>query len=199
MIKLIARIFIILVTFFQVSIIPVSASPVILGQSHHTSISETYAYDKIESSIGVEVDRTGRLSRVLSVKEVRPDCEVLGDVVRVAARGEMNPVPSRLARVIPANVSSKTLGAPGAADVFITAADDIAGLNASQIAQRLTIPNSRSDFRIIEFNTPRIGLSSPINRTNPGFVGFGRTAGGAREFALPNQLILNGSTIRIVR
>lgn len=117
----------------------------------------------------------------------------------LAAKGVTNAVPGRLARVIPANISSKTLGAPGAADVFVTAADDIAGLNASQIAQRLTIPNSSSGFRIIEFNTPRIGLSSPINRTNPGFIGFGRTAGGAREFALPNQLIPNGSTIRIIR
>jgi len=110
-----------------------------------------------------------------------------------------NPVPTRLARVIPASVSSKTLGAPGAADVFVTAADDIAGLNANQIAERLTIPNSSSGFTIIEFNTPHMGLSSPINRTNPGFVGFGRTAGGAREFTLPNQLIPDGSTIRIER
>ena len=54
-------------------------------------------------------------------------------------------------------------------------------------------------FLIIEFNTPRIGISSPINRTNPGFVGFGRTAGGAREFTLPNQLIPEGSIIRIVK
>ncbi len=72
-------------------------------------------------------------------------------------------------------------------------------MNASQIANRLTIPNSSSGFRIIEFNTPRIGLGSPINRTNPGFVGFGRTAGGAREFVIPNQVIPRGSSIRIVR
>jgi len=115
------------------------------------------------------------------------------------ARGVTNAVPSRLARVVPGNVSSKTLGAPGAKDVFVTAADDIAGMNASQIANRLTIPNSSSGFRVIEFNTPRIGLGSPINRTNPGFVGFGRTAGGAREFVIPNQVIPSGSTIRIIR
>jgi hypothetical protein len=85
--------------------------------------------------------------------------------------------------------STKTLGIPGVADVFVTAADDIAGLNASQIANKLIIPNRTSDFRIIEFNVPRLGLSSPINHTNSGFVGFGRTAGVAREFAIPNQLI----------
>jgi hypothetical protein len=72
-------------------------------------------------------------------------------------------------------------------------------MNASQIADRLTIPNSRSGFRVIEFNTPLIGLASPINRTNPGFVGFGRTAGGAREFVIPNQTIPSGSTIRIIQ
>lgn len=109
-----------------------------------------------------------------------------------------NPVPLRLARVIPANIKSKTLGAPDATDVFVTAADDIVGLNASQIANKLTIPNSSSGFKIIEFNVPRIGLSSPINRTNRGFIGFGRTAGGAREFSLPNQLIPKGSIINII-
>ena len=115
-----------------------------------------------------------------------------------AAKTVTNPVPKRLARVIPANISGKTLGAPDAVDVFVTAADDISGLNASQIAKRLTIPNSSFGFKVIEFNTPRFGLSSPINRTNLGFVGFGRTAGGAREFALPNQLIPKGSIFNIV-
>jgi Novel toxin 10 len=115
-----------------------------------------------------------------------------------AGMGLTNPIPNRLARVIPANINSSTLGAPGAADVFVTAAEDIRGLNANQIARRLSIPNSISGFRVIEFNTPRSGLASPINRTNPGFVGFGRTAGGAREFVLPNQSIPNGSKIRIV-
>jgi len=109
-----------------------------------------------------------------------------------------NPVPSRLARVIPADINSSTLGAIGVEDVFVTATNDIAGLNASQIAKRLTIPNSSSGFRVIEFDTPGVGLSSPINRTNPGFVGFGRTAGGAREFTIPNQVIPNGSTTRII-
>jgi RHS repeat-associated protein len=115
------------------------------------------------------------------------------------AAGLTNPVPSSLARVIPAEINSVTLGAPGVADVFVTAADDIIGLNASQIAQKLTIPQNGAGFRIIEFKTPSVGLASPINRANPGFIGFGRTAGGAREFSLPNQLIPKGSKIRIVR
>ena len=120
-------------------------------------------------------------------------------VANFASKGLTNTVPNRLARIIPGNISGKTLGAPGSTDVFVTAADDIIGLNAKQIASRLAIPYSRSGFKVIEFNTSRIGIASPINRMNPGFVGFGRTAGGAREFVIPNQLIPNGSIIRMVR
>ncbi|MFV0553130.1 MAG: polymorphic toxin type 10 domain-containing protein, partial [Mangrovibacterium sp.] len=110
-----------------------------------------------------------------------------------------NPVPNKLARVVPANINSKTLGAPSAVDVFVTAVDDIAGMNASQIAKRLTIPNNSSGFKVFEFNVPQSGLSSPINRSNPGFVGFGKTAGGAREFTIPNQPIPNNSTVKIIK
>ena len=100
-----------------------------------------------------------------------------------------NAVPSILARVVPADVKTTTLGAPNASDVFVTAAKDISGLNATQVAKKLTIPQSSSGFNVIEFSTPKTGLASPINRTNPGFVGKGRTAGGAREFTVPNQKI----------
>lgn len=59
-----ARILFILVSFFvlQSSIIPVSASSINFGQDYHIGISESHTYDEIERSIGVEVDRTGRLS-----------------------------------------------------------------------------------------------------------------------------------------
>ncbi|MGH8480804.1 MAG: RHS repeat domain-containing protein, partial [Gammaproteobacteria bacterium] len=48
-----------------------------------------------------------------------------------AARGAAvtNPIPDTLARVIPGQRSFPTLGPPGKSDVFVTAADDIAGLN----------------------------------------------------------------------
>lgn len=125
---------------------------------------------------------------------------MFGGYGRAAQVAEVaNAVPARLARVVPADINSTTLGAPGSADVFVTAADDIAGLNAGQIANRLTIPNSSTGFKVIEFNTPSSGLGSPINRINPSFVGFGRTAGGAREFTLPNQPIPGGSLIKIIR
>ena len=91
------------------------------------------------------------------------------------------------------------LGAPNQSDVFVTAAKDIKGLNAMQIANKLTIPQSSSGFKVIEFRTPMNGLASPINRTNPGFVGKGSTLGGAREFTIPNQQIPQDAIIKIVK
>ncbi len=82
--------------------------------------------------------------------------------------------------------------------MFVTAANDIRGLNAAQIADRLTIPQSPSGFRVIEFPTPSSGLASPINRLDDGFIGGGRTAGGAREYVLPNGSIPSGATMRTV-
>ena len=114
-----------------------------------------------------------------------------------AAKGISNTVPQELARVIPGRGSFPTLGPPGRSDVFVTAAEDIAGLNAKQIAQRLTI-NEADTFTIIRFPTPQSGLASPINRLDPGFVGGGRTAGGAREFVIPNGPIPAGAKIGVM-
>jgi hypothetical protein len=108
-----------------------------------------------------------------------------------------NPVPSTLARVIPGEGNFTDLGLQPAKDVFVTAAEDIGGMNAGQISTRLTIPSSET-FTVIEFPTPSAGIATPINRTNPGFVGFGRTAGGAREFVIPNGPVPANATIRIV-
>ena len=109
-----------------------------------------------------------------------------------------NPVPSTMARVIPEGVPATTLGRPGAADVFVTAADDIAGMNASQIANRLGIPQSQTGFRVFEFPTPQSGVASPVFRTDPGFIGGGLTSGGAREFVIPNGPIPPNAVIRTV-
>lgn len=118
-------------------------------------------------------------------------------VERAAARGVANPVPGELARVIPGRGPFPTLGPPGRADVFVTAADDIAGLTPAQISQRLTIPASDT-FSIIRFPTPSTGIASPVFRTDPGFIGGGRTLGGAREFVLPNGSIPSGATTTIL-
>ena len=82
--------------------------------------------------------------------------------------------------------------------MFVTAADDIAGMNAAQIPGRLGILPNKS-YTVIEFPTPNEGLATPVNRPNPGFVGRGQTSGFAREFVVPNGPILPGATVRIVR
>jgi hypothetical protein len=113
--------------------------------------------------------------------------------------GIANPIPAQVARVVPNSVGEvTTLGRAGAADVFVTASADIQGMNATQIAQRLTIPESSSGFKVITFDTPQ-GIASPINRNMPGFIGGGRTAGGAREFVVPNQAIPKKSIITTVQ
>ncbi|MGH8435076.1 MAG: Imm27 family immunity protein, partial [Pseudomonas sp.] len=83
--------------------------------------------------------------------------------------------------------AAKTLGRAGSEDVFATAAEDIAGMSARQVAKRLEIPRRSSGFNIIEFPASAIqGVASPINRSIPGFVGRGLTTGGAREFVIRN-------------
>ncbi|TQE92839.1 MAG: hypothetical protein FKY71_18960 [Spiribacter salinus] len=119
-----------------------------------------------------------------------------------------NPVPSRTARVVDAEVldDAQRLGPPRADDAFVTSADDLAGASSSdEIARRLTLLDSQGQLRsgpfgIIEFDTPSSGIASPIFRNNPGFTGFGQTAGGAPEFVLPNLLIedLSNVTRRVV-
>ena len=112
-------------------------------------------------------------------------------------QGITNAVPRTVARVTSGDTVRTTLGPAGVPDVFVTAADDIAGLNAAQLAQRLTIP-ANSRFTVVEFPTPAEGLASPVFRTNPGFIGGGLTGGGAREFVIPNGPIPAGATVRIV-
>jgi hypothetical protein len=106
--------------------------------------------------------------------------------------------PTYLARVIPNGIEATSLGAPGALDVFVTTPEAIQGLTASGIAQRLTIPKSPTGFQIFQFPTPEEGLASPILRDNPGFVGGGRTAGGAPEYVIPNGPIPANATKTVV-
>jgi RHS repeat-associated protein len=120
----------------------------------------------------------GRLAKAANTVEAAGVC---------TAKGISNPIPGTLARVIPDGIPAASLGRPGATDVFVTAAEDIRGLNAAQIAGRLTIQPSPTGFKVIEFPTPQSGIASPIFRSDPGFIGGGRTLGGAREFVIPNQ------------
>jgi Novel toxin 10 len=108
-----------------------------------------------------------------------------------------NTVPSTLARVIPADIQATTLGVTDR--VFVTASSEISGMNATQIATKLTIPESASGFNVIEFPTPSTGIASPIVSEMPGFIGGGKTAGGAVEFTIPNQPIPANATINTVK
>jgi RHS repeat-associated protein len=155
--------------------------------------------------LGAKLSRAAKAGRAVEVPKVRDGGTPVDDVLaedggaKDPAQGVTNALPSILARVIPEGVPATTLGRPGAPDVFVTAADDIVGMNAAEIAVRLTIPGSPSGFRIFEFPTPQTGVASPVFRPDPGFIDGGRTGGGAREFVIPNGPIPPGSTIRTVR
>jgi RHS repeat-associated protein len=119
-----------------------------------------------------------------------------------AAEAGAAKIPGRLARVIPDDPlikNLKTLGPPGNADVFVTRASDLQHMNAKEIAEFLTIKPSPTGFRVIEFSTPSEGLATPINRCDPGFVGGGKTVGGALEFVIPNGSIPSDAITRFVR
>jgi RHS repeat-associated protein len=106
-----------------------------------------------------------------------------------------NPIPEKVARVVPGNSEMPTLGLPEQEYVFVTGADDIRGLNAPQVADKLGIDLPASGFKVYEFNTPQTGIASPFRYNNPLFRGNGLTIGGAREFLIPNQSIPQGATI----
>ncbi len=121
----------------------------------------------------------------------------VGKFFRRSSGAATNPVPETFARVIGGVDEVTTLGQAGKADVFVTAADDIAGItDPVQLANRLGIDPSDS-FTIIEFSSSGVdGIASPILRQNPGFVGGGLTSGGAREFVIPNGPLPSGAIIR---
>ncbi len=119
-----------------------------------------------------------------------------------------NPPPNRLARVVPALFANAvTLAPAGRAEAFVAAAEDLEGITtALELAERLTLVDNegrllQGPWAIIEFDAPDVGLASPIFRSIAGFVGEGRTAGGTREFVIPNAAVsdFQNITIRVVR
>jgi RHS repeat-associated protein len=126
-----------------------------------------------------------------------------------AARLIRNAIPLRAARVVPAEfVNGSRLAGPGANEAWVTAAEDLKGISdSSALSSRLTLVDKSGNllpgpYGVIEFDLPASGVASPILRDNPGFVspGTGLTAGGAREFVIPNYEIgaLKNVTTRIV-
>jgi len=111
-----------------------------------------------------------------------------------------NPIPRIFARRVPVDIARRiqagenvTLAFPANEDVYITAARDVSYLKTSVgAARRLTLLSKAGDIidapaALVVFRHPKnAGIASPVFRTEPGFVGFGRTAGNAREFVIPN-------------
>lgn len=129
----------------------------------------------------------------------------VGSGIQAASKASI--VPSRMARVVPAEYANGArLAGPNASEAWVTAADDIAGITTSKgLAERLTLVDEGGNLlpgprAVIEFDAPASGMASPVFRSNPGFVPGGYTAGGAREFVVPNMNVneLKNVTIRIV-
>jgi RHS repeat-associated protein len=123
------------------------------------------------------------------------------------ANGELNDVPTRLARVVPLrHAASDTLAETGEQEAWVTAAEDLKGVRTSHgLASRLSLISNNGRFIeeqrvVLEFDAPAETLASPVARDNPGFVGRGFTGGRAREFVMPNVKIddLPNMTSRIV-
>ena len=111
-----------------------------------------------------------------------------------------NPVPERLARVVDARVPTfAQVGPPWRSDVFVTAAEDVEELSAEALPERLGIRPAPA-FYVAVFRASSLEGrgASPVRRSDEGFVGRGRTRGGARESVVPNQPIPPTATIREV-
>lgn len=171
--------------------------PIDAVKSSWISLKELGEELKTERGRGEKIYAAAVMS-VIPIGKLKKLSRLLGRRAIQAAENVANAVPGTMARVIPNGRTVTTLGRPGATDVFVTAADDIAGMNSAQIARRLAIPESPTGFRVIEFPTPSQGVATPVFRTDPGFIQGGRTLGGAREFVIPNQPIPPGAGVRIV-
>ncbi|MDD5305610.1 MAG: polymorphic toxin type 10 domain-containing protein [Elusimicrobia bacterium] len=114
----------------------------------------------------------------------------------------VNELPETFVRVIPNTPDAlsrlRMLGPSGQARTFVTAAEDIAGLNAQQIRQRLAIEPA-AEYIVIRFEATKYGAATPISYNNPSFIGRGLTAGGAREFLIQNGPIPKDAVIEVVK
>ncbi|WP_257667143.1 ribonuclease domain-containing protein [Parapedobacter tibetensis] len=72
---------------FQFTIVVAFANFTNSGLDPHSPTSYSYTYDEIESSVWAEAGFTGGLGRILSKDKTGSECEVLADVVSVAAKG----------------------------------------------------------------------------------------------------------------
>jgi RHS repeat-associated protein len=97
-------------------------------------------------------------------------------------------VPEKVARDIEAGLQDVYLAKPGDPDVFITAAEDLARYRTqSSVERRLALPPGQRAVVTFKYDVEAGGIASPILRDYAEFVGRGRTAGGAREWVIPNR------------
>ena len=126
-----------------------------------------------------------------------------------ASQGISNALPKngRFAIVMPkkfADQLSKGKGKlSGGAEAWITAADDLKGINTIEgAARRLALVDDAGNLRlqgnaVVEFEFKDIsGIASPYNRSNPGFISGGKTGGGAREWLVPSDAQITNIKIR---
>ncbi len=91
------------------------------------------------------------------------------------------------------------------ADSWVTAAEDLKGITSiEEVAKKLTLVEKDGALRlksnaIVEFRLKNpSGIASPINRLDPGFIGGGKTLGGAREYIIPSNAEIEIINIRIL-
>ncbi len=97
-------------------------------------------------------------------------------------------LPENVARLIEAGRTDIPLGKPGDPDVFITAAEDLARYRTqASVERRLALQPGRRAVVTFKYDVEAGGIASPVFRDYPGFVGKGRTLGGAREWVIPNK------------
>lgn len=90
-------------------------------------------------------------------------------------------------------------------DSWVTAAEDLKGITSTEeMANKLTLIDKEGALRlnsnaVVEFRLKNpLGIASPINRVDPGFIGGGRTMGGAREFIIPSDAEIEIIGVRIL-
>jgi hypothetical protein len=149
--------------------------------------------------LATHVDEAADVGRIVAEAASHADeaVDVLKAVENVAEITNPLPRTQRFARAVPEDVARKieagftnvTLARPGDPDVFITAAEDLARYRTqSAVESRLALPSGPQRAVItFKYDWEAGGIASPILRNYPEFIGGGITAGGAREWVIPNR------------
>ena len=145
------------------------------------------------------VDFVGRISNAIAFGWLLGTATDAASGLGVGVTRVSNPIPTTFARVIPAGTNARTLARASETEAFVTDAAAIEGLSYAELKRTLGIRPSESGYDVFTFPSKGIiGIASPINRTNPLFVGRGRTVGGAPEYIIPNiQIPADATRIRV--